>query len=174
MQNNWYVLTGAPSSGKTTVLQLLEKKGYHISYEWARIYIDRELKKGKTITEIRKDEFAFQKKILELKISFEKKLSKKRMLFMERGIPDSIAYMEMLGMKDETLFKKILKNCIYKKVFLMELLEYKVDYARTESQEQAYLLEELLQKSYEDLKIQVIKVPRMSAEERMNFILQNI
>ena len=95
--NNWYVITGAPSSGKTTTLKVLERKGYKVFYEWARIYIDQEMKKGRNLKEIRRDELAFQRKILDLKVKFEGKLPKKDLVFMERGIPDSTAYMEICG-----------------------------------------------------------------------------
>ncbi len=172
--DNWYVLTGAPSSGKTTTLKALEKKGYKVFYEWARIYIDDEMRKGRTLKEIRKDELSFQRKILELKVNFEKKLPKKDLVFMERGIPDSTAYMQMCGIKNDKALAKELKNCSYKKVFLMELLKYDADYARTESQEEAQLLEKLLEKSYTDLDIEVVRVPKMSVSKRVKFILDNL
>lgn len=172
--NNWYVLTGAPSSGKTTTLKALEKKGYKVFYEWARVYIDEEMKKGRTLKEIRKDELAFQRKILKLKVDFEKKLSKKKLVFMERGIPDSTAYMEMCGTKNDNYLIKALKKCNYKKIFLLELLKYELDYARTESQEEAQLLEKLLEKSYTDLGIKVIRVPKMSVSKRVKFIIDNL
>ncbi|MBI2027991.1 MAG: ATP-binding protein [Candidatus Levybacteria bacterium] len=174
MKNNWYVLTGAPSSGKTTTLKALEKKGYKVFYEWARIYIDQELKKGKTLKEIRADEREFQRKILRLKIDFEKKLNPKELLFMERGIPDSTAYMKMLGIENDKDLKDALKNCNYKRVFLVELIKYELDYARTESQEEAMLIDSLLEKSYTDLGIEVIRVPKMSVEKRVDFILNNL
>ncbi len=172
--NNWYVITGAPSSGKTTTLEALKKKGYKVFYEWARIYIDEEMRKGRTLKEIRKNELSFQRKILKLKVDFEKKLPKKDLVFMERGIPDSTAYMQMCGIKNDKDLARTLKNCFYKKVFLMELLKYELDYARTESQEEAQLLEKLLEKSYTDLGIIVIRVPKMSVEKRVKFILDNL
>lgn len=172
--NNWYVFTGAPSSGKTTTLEALKKKGYKVFYEWARIYIDKEIKKGRTLKEIRKDELEFQRKILKLKVKFEKKLPKKDLVFMERGIPDSTAYMEMCGMKNDNHLLRALKKCNYKKVFLLELLKYELDYARTESQEEAQLLEKLLEKSYTDIGINVIRVPKMSVSKRVKFILSNL
>lgn len=172
--NNWYVLTGAPSSGKTTTLEALKKKGYKVFYEWARIYIDDEIKKGRTLKEIRKDELEFQRKILDLKVKFEKKLPKKDLVFMERGIPDSTAYMEMCGAKNDNHLIKALKKCTYKKVFLLELLKYELDYARTESEEEARLIDSLLEKSYTDIGIKVIRVPKMSVEKRVQFILDNL
>lgn len=174
MKNNWHVITGGPCSGKTTLLEYLEKKGISVYYEWARIYIDTEMKKGKTLKDIRKNEYDFQKKVLELKINFEKKLPKKKVLFMERGIPDSTAYMQLCrGIKSKSL-KQALKNCYYKKVFLLELLNYELDYARTESQEEAKMLEYLLEKSYTDFGITVIRVPKMSVRKRADFILNNL
>lgn len=172
--NNWYVLTGAPSSGKTTTLKELEKKGYKVFYEWARIFIDQELKKGKTLKEIRADEREFQRKILKLKTDFEKKLNPKELLFMERGIPDSTAYMKMLGVNNDKALSQALKKCYYKKVFLVELIKYEIDYARTESQEEAMVIDSLLEKSYADLGIQIIRVPKMSVEDRVKFIIGNL
>ncbi len=172
--NNWYVITGAPSSGKTTTLKLLEKKGYKVFYEWARIHIDQELKKGRTLKEIRSDEKEFQRKILKLKTNFEKKLNPKELLFMERGIPDSTAYMKMLGAENDKALKEALKNCYYKKVFLVELIKYEIDYARTESKEEALLIDSLLEKSYTDIGIEVTRVPKMSVEKRVEFIINNL
>lgn len=171
--NNWYVITGAPSSGKTSTLKYLKKKGYKVYFEWARIYIDQEMKKGKALSDIRKDELRFQKKVLKLKESFEKKLNPKKLLFMERGIPDSTAYMIWAGGIDPAL-KQALKKCSYRKVFLMDLIKFKKDYARTESQEEAVLLDELIEKSYTDLGIPVIRVPMLTAAKRAKFILDNL
>ncbi|MGE5042476.1 MAG: AAA family ATPase [Candidatus Levyibacteriota bacterium] len=172
--NNWYVVTGAPSSGKTTTLQALEEKGYKVYEEWARVYIDSEIKKGKTLKEIRKDEIQFQNKILRLKIDFEKTLNPDSTLFLDRGIPDSIAYMELCNVSPDPMLNKAAKKCCYKKVFLMELLEYEADYARTESQEEAMVLDGLLEQAYKNLGMEVIRVPKMPVKDRMRFIIKNL
>lgn len=173
VKNNWYVVTGAPSSGKTTTLKYLEKKGYKVYYEWARIYIDQEIKKGKTIDQIRKNEVLFQKKILELKVDFEKKLSPDDQIFMERGIPDTTAYMKWAKGMDSSI-KKIVKKSKYKKVYLMDILRFKKDYARTENEVEAFLLDKLIEKSYRDLGIEIVRVPNMTVAKRAKFILDNL
>ena len=66
--NNWYVLTGAPCSGKTTLIELLQEKGYQTVPELARVYIDEQLANGLTLEELRQDELAFQKKFCNLKL----------------------------------------------------------------------------------------------------------
>lgn len=173
-KNNWCVITGAPNSGKSTILKELEKQGYKAYEEWARVYIDSEMQKGKTIEEIRVNELEFQKKILKLKIDFEKTLNPSSLLFLDRGIPDSIAYMKLCGYGKDPILKKASKNCTYKKVFLMELIKYESDYARTESQEEALILDRLLEDAYKDLGMNVIRVPKMPVAERMSFIINNL
>ncbi|MCK5320027.1 ATP-binding protein [Candidatus Parcubacteria bacterium] len=173
--NNWYVITGAPHSGKTSVVELLEEKGYRVVYEAARIYIDQEIKKGRTIKEIRKNELEFQKGILDLKIDVEKNLPKDEVIFFDRAIPDSDAYYELCGLSFDKCLKKAISKCEYKKVFLFEFLPYKKDYARTESEEDQEKLQELLEKSYKKLKAPLVKVPKMkSKEDRLEFVLDNL
>ena len=163
--NNWYVVTGAPHAGKTSVIELLEKKGYRVVYETARIYIDKEIAKGGTIKEIRKNELEFQKGILDLKIDIEKNLPKDEVIFFDRAMPDSAAYYELYGLSDDKYLKEAIKKCKYKKVFLFDYLDYKKDYARIESKEEQKKLQELLEKSYKKFKIPLVKVPRMNSKE---------
>lgn len=175
MENNWYVITGGPCSGKTTTLGVIEKLGYHVEYETARFWIEQELKKGKTLEEMRQDEYLFQKKILELKIEYEKKFPKDELIFIERGIPDTTAYYQQsCGIKEDDLLKESLKKCHYKKVFLFELLDYQRDYARLENEQEAKILEKLLEEAYSSLGMEVIRVPKMSVQQRVEFILKQL
>ena len=172
--NNWYVITGAPSSGKTTIIKLLEKKGYKVLYEIARIFIDQELKKGKTINEIRKNESNFQRKILDFKINYESKLNPKEITFLDRAIPDSLAYYELVDVPKDKYLNMAVKKTSYKKIFLLEKLEFEKDYARTESKEEIKKLERLLEKHYKNLYFPIVKVPKMSVAKRVKFILDNL
>ena len=64
MQTNWCVITGGPSSGKTTVVQALQDLGYKTTIEAARHYIDLQRINGKSIDEVRENQRNFQHKIL--------------------------------------------------------------------------------------------------------------
>lgn len=173
-KNNWYVITGGPSAGKTTVLLSLKQRGYKIVHEAARIYIDQQIAKGKTIEEIRADEGDFQKKILDLKVTAEKQLPKDELIILDRGIPDSIAYYEYAGLstKDPYL-KETVKNCGYKKIFLLELLDLEEDYARTDVKD-SKLIHDLLEKYYKKEGFAVINVPKMPVPDRVDFIVKNL
>ena len=173
-QKNWYVLTGGPSAGKTTLLQFLEKKGYRVQHESARIYFDQQLALGKSMQEIRADEATFQRIVLEMKINFENKLPQDQLILLDRGIPDSIAYYEIAGLSTTDHFlQNAVNNSSYKKVFLLELLPFEEDYARTDAKD-ADRIQALLLKYYKEAGFSVIDVPVMPIEERANFILNHL
>lgn len=172
--NNWYVLTGAPSSGKTTIIKLLEEKGYVVQHELARFYIDQEMKLGKTLQEIRKNEKIFQDNILNLKIEAEKKHKKENIVFFDRGIPDTLAYYKLLHISQDNFLKKTLRKSQYRKIFLFESLPYIKDYARIETPEESLRIEKLLEKSYRLLNMDILKVPALSIDQRVKFILNNL
>ncbi|MFA6383296.1 MAG: ATP-binding protein [Parcubacteria group bacterium] len=174
-KNNWYVITGAPSSGKTTLIKQLEEKGYYVIHEVAREYIDKEMAKGKTIEEIRKNERHFQDEVLKMKIDLEKKLSKNKIIFFDRGIPDSLAYYKLYGWKVSQDLQKAVDECWYKKIFLLDFYDFKKDYARTESREQQVKIHDLMEKTYRETKIPLEIIPKMEIKEhRAKHILKNL
>jgi len=174
MPNKWYVVTGGPHSGKTKCLKILSEMGYRTLPEAARVYIDDELVKGRTIEEIRKNERAFQNAVLKMKEDIEKKMPKREVIIFDRGIPDTMAYFRAYGWSTARI-KKIMKGSRYRKVFLLEMYGYKKDYARTESAEQAKKIHDLLKQAYEELGIPVVEVPNAKqVEKKAEFILQHL
>lgn len=170
---NWYVITGGPSSGKTTVLKELAKLGYLVYPESARVIIDNEMKKGKTIEEIRGNEAAFQKEVFKMNLKREKKAPKDQIVFFDRAIPDSIAYYQICGLNP----KEVLKFCQkkrYRKIFFFEQLPFEKDYARVEDSKTVKNLNKLLKESYKKLGYKVINIPAMPVKERIQKILSEI
>jgi predicted ATPase len=174
VKNSWYVLTGGPGSGKTTILLELEKMGHNVVNEAARVVIDEEMAKGLSIEQIRADEKSFQKKVLDKKLDTEKKLDKDKLTFFDRGMHDTVAYLELINNEVSEELRKLIHKSKYKKVFLLEPLPYQKDYARIEDREQVARLNELLYNAYHKARIPVIKVPENGIEERVKFILDNL
>lgn len=173
VMKNWYVITGGPSSGKTATVKALEQKGYKVVPESARIFIDQEIAKGKTLEEIRIDEIGFQRKVFKMKIELENKTPKDKIVFFDRGLPDSIAYYKAYD-ADATEIMDLCKNRRYNKIFFLEQLPLKKDYARVEDETVAKKISMLLKKAYLDLGYDVIIVPVISVQERVNMILSKI
>ena len=170
---NWYVITGAPCSGKTAVIQGLERKGFAVVHEVARAYIDDELKKGRGIDAVKADIHAFERRILNKKIEIERSLAVDSVVFLDRAVADSIAYYRFSGLDPgEVLVKS--RTYRYKKIFLFERLLFEKDPVRSEDENMAAELEMLLIESYRALGYSPVRVPLLPVGERVDFILKRI
>ena len=170
---HWYVITGAPCSGKTAVINRLEQKGYAVVHEVARAYIDAELAKGKTLEDIKADEWAFERHILMAKIKLEARLKRTDIIFFDRAVPDSIAYYNLCGL-DATEPRQKSLAIRYRKIFLLERLAFLTDPVRSEDETTADLLGHLIEESYQSLGYDLIHVPVGSVENRTQFILTRL
>jgi predicted ATPase len=165
------VITGAPCSGKTAVIQMLEQRGYKVVHEVARAYIDNELTRGKTLPEIKADEWAFEHHILMEKVRIESRLNKDEIIFFDRGVPDSIAYYKLNRLDDTEPFQKS-GEVRYQNVFLFERLRFLTDPVRSEDEKTALRLNRLIEESYQSLGYDIIYVPLLSIEERTALVLE--
>lgn len=169
----WYVITGGPSSGKTTIIKKLKNLGYIVYPEAARVLIDKERRAGKKLREIRKNEGEFQREVLKAKIKIEKYAPRDKIVFFDRAIPDSIAYYQMCGLDQ----KEVLKFCerkSYKKIFFLGQLPIKQDYARIEDDKTIKTLNKSLKISYKKLGYNIIDIPIASIRKRVELILKDI
>jgi len=173
-QANWYVITGGPSSGKTTTVNILKTRGYKTTIEHARHYIDTQRVTGKTVKEIRKNRVEFQHGILDMQIAQEQELAPAETVFLDRAIPDAMAYYRFLNLPEDKKLQDALVKAAYKKVFILDPLPLERDYARTEDEAAQKKIHTLLTDVYKSLGFPVIKVPVLAPEERVDFILKNL
>ena len=173
-QTNWYVITGGPSSGKTTTVNILKERGYITTMEHARHFLDTQRLKGKTIEEVRKNQKGFQLAVLEAQIKQEKEIEPNLLVFLDRAIPDALAYYRFLKLKPDPKLTVALKTVSYKKIFIMDCLPLKNDYARIENAAAQKEIHALITEVYESLSFDVVHVPTIAAEYRVDFILENL
>ena len=173
-QNNWYVITGGPGSGKTTTVNLLSARGYTTTIEHARHYIDSQRQNGKTVEEIRKHQEDFQMHVLEMQIAQEAALSPDELVFLDRAIPDALAYYRFLNLPVSQKLMDALEKVNYKKVFVLDILPLVQDYARREDEAAQKKIHQLLIEVYESLGLPVVHVPVLPQEERVQFILAHL
>jgi predicted ATPase len=173
-QTNWYVITGGPGSGKTTTVNLLKNKGYTTTIENARHYIDTLRVNGKTVEEIRKNQIEFQQKILDLQLEEERSHPLEQIIFLDRAIPDALAYYRFLNIPEDDKLSDAIKNACYKKIFILDPLPLVNDYARTENATDQKKIHLLITEVYTSLGYPIIHVPVLAPEARVNYILKNI
>lgn len=174
MENNWYVITGAPCSGKTTLLDELRRMGYTVVPEAAREIIDEDLAQGKSLESIRRDVLAFQRRIIARKQQIKKTLSPSDTIFFDRGLPDSRAFLAHHGIPEPEDVAKELDGSLYKKVFILEPLPYASDYARTEEADEQKSLHKTHIETYKSLGYVPVMVPVMPVPERAAYVLDRL
>jgi predicted ATPase len=174
MENNWYVISGGPGTGKTTLIKLLEARGYATIPEMARHCIDEQLALGKTMQDIGQNQLAFQQEIVEHQLTAERNAPKDRVTFFDRGIPDSLAYYRYNHLPEDEVIQRALAGCSYKKVFLLDPLPLVSDYARQETERQQRELCALIQDVYMHLPFPIVHVPVLPVDERVAFILKHV
>ena len=172
-QTNWHVITGASSSGKTTLIDQLASKGFRTFPEAGRQYFERELAKGRTIDEIRKDRAAMTREIYDLWLLCNEGLRSADVTFLDRGLPDALSFYRFAGMDPN----EILSDCFqhrYASVFILDRLPYQQDGIRGGDDTSAAYFDIWMERDYSALGYKIIRVPVLPPEERLEFVLEKL
>lgn len=173
--NNWYVISGAPSSGKTTIINALQERGFSTVPEVATAVIEREMKKGRTLEDIRLSDKAWlQKQIIDLQLDLQKDLNPQETLFLDRGIPDIFAFYAFYQLPINDYLTNAYRSAEYKKVFLFDRLPLEKNHVRIENEDDLRKLDRLHEEAYKKLKLPYLRVPTLPINERVDFILENL
>jgi len=170
IQTNWHVITGAPCSGKTTLIDQLASRGFQTAPEAARLYFSSEMAKGRTIAEALENVPARQRGIVDTQVSTEGGLRPLDVVFLDRGVPDSLAFNRAYGLDPND----ILLDCLhhrYASVFLLAPLPFRQDGARDGDAAEVGYLDAWLARDYTALGYRVLRAPAVSPQERLAFVL---
>lgn len=167
------MLTGGPCAGKTTTIDELARRQYPILAEPARLIIDEKLAAGKTINEIVGDA-DWLPSVVRRAYEQERLVPRDQQFFFDRAMPDSLAYYKLAERPVDDFFAAALDEIRYRKVFLLDLVAYETDHARSETPEEAQALHTLIREAYEGLGYEILAVPVMPLSERVDFILARL
>jgi predicted ATPase len=172
VQTNWHVITGAICCGKTTLINFLADRGFQILPETSRGYIEGEVAKGRTLGEIFGSE-ADERANTEMQRKAEHGLRPTDLVFLDRALPDYLWFWRLLGMDPN----KLLVECFhhrYASVFILDQLPLQLDGARIEDEAYTAQLDEALVRDYSALGYEVVRVPVLSPEGRLEFVLEKL
>ena len=178
-----YALTGGPSSGKTSIINELEKRGEAVVQEAATDWIISKIESG--ILEPWKEE-SFVLDILRLQLEREEPwLSREGKVFVDRGIFDIYAFAMALGLagtktlaRVNNILNQIDLNQHYKAIFF--ILPHSEDFSilqtevRRENDQEAAKLEVAAYAIYCRHENFIVVPGGISPAERVDFILKKM
>ena len=173
VQTNWHVIAGAPSAGKSTLIEDLSNQGFNTAPEPARLYMDHEFAKGRTIQEIRKDRKKLQHTFLGLQLNLECQLDPDEFIFLDRGIPDQFTYCRIAGVNPNKFLDQIF-HFRYASVFILAPLPFKKDGYRDPEADIIDYFDEQITRDYLALGYHPIRVPVLSPAERLAFVMERL
>ncbi|CDF80170.1 ATPase, AAA family [Formosa agariphila KMM 3901] len=178
--NNFYVITGGPGVGKTTLLEALKKRNYNMVPEIARELIKEQQKDNGTALPW-KDKNLYKEMMFDRSIiSFEetdKNAKTEKPIFFDRGFIDAICYADIIDSEIDGRMKSYAAHWRYNKnVFLLPAWKkiYETDNERKQDWKEAVLTSEKMSKTYKSYGYRIIEVPKMSINKRADFILEFI
>ena len=177
MQKEIIVIIGGPGTGKTTIIDGLVENGYCCYPEISRqvtaqaqlqgieqLFLENPLLFSELLLEGRKKQF------------LDAHQEPHNIVFLDRGIPDVLAYMHYIGDSYPSFFDAACKEHIYSKIFILPPWEdiYVSDQERYENFEQAQLIHDHLVETYQNYGYKLIEVPKDTVDKRILFILDQI
>jgi len=180
INRNFYVITGGPSAGKTTLLEELRKRGYETVLEVARELI-REQQKSNGEALPWKNKHLYKKIMFDRSISsftyIDKKTNNQNLVFFDRGFLDTICYAGLIQSEISEQMKTYAKNWRYNEnIFILPPWQeiYETDSERKQDWNEAVLTYERMSETYKDYGYNVIEVPQGIISDRADFILDFI
>ncbi|QWG09230.1 AAA family ATPase [Flammeovirga kamogawensis] len=175
--SNFYVITGGPGVGKTTLLTELQNRNYSVVPEIARKLIkEQQENNGKALPW--KDQNLYKKVMFDRSVSSfeqtEEIVNGNEITFFDRGFLDTICYARLINSDVDEQMEIYAKNWRYNKhVFVLPPWKdiYKTDNERKQDWKEAVLTFEKMCETYANYGYNIIETPKLSVNERADFII---
>lgn len=171
----FFVITGGPGSGKSTLIDALEARGYARSIEAGRELIQDQVEIGGNALPWKNPAF-----FADLMLSWEMRSYRiarrsSGLVFFDRGVPDIAGYLRLMNLTVPAHVVKAAEIFRYnRKVFIAPPWPeiFVQDRERKQDFDESVRTYRAMALTYEDLGHKLIELPRVSVEERVAFVLK--
>lgn len=173
----FFVLTGGPGSGKSTLIEALRQAGYARSIEAGRSIIrDQVATDGRALPW--SDPLAFAELMLSWEIrSYRTAQDCSGPVFFDRGLPDVVGYLRLLGLPVPEHMHKAAATFRYNHTAFIAPPWREIfteDRERKQDFNEAVRTYQSMVETYTELGYELVEIPRAPLEERLSFILQHV
>lgn len=170
----WFVLSGPPGSGKTSLSLLLQDHNTVVVRDPARELLARDTGAGISVKESKRNYLQFQKRVLRHSIALLKNQDPFGKAVLDYGLAESLAFLKAarIGWDEEVL--RLTVTYRFRAILILEPLSLSVpqeiDPLRTESPQRRKVLFGLMREIYIEMGYEPIIVPVLPLAERLGFV----
>jgi predicted ATPase len=171
------VIAGGPGTGKTSLINHLKTSGF-LCYDEISRQVTLQARKDGIAQLFLTEPLLFSEKLLEGRTQQFLQAAKEseNIVFLDRGIPDVLAYMDHIGDAYPEHFVEACEKYKYDFIFILSPWQeiFTSDSERYESYEEAIEIHHHLLDTYKRFGYQLIDVPFGSLKNRSDFILESL
>jgi predicted ATPase len=173
--DRFFVLTGGPGSGKTSLVEALRQSGYYCTVEAGRAVIQDQTSIGGHALPW-DDRSLFAQLMLDREMrSYRAAQQQTGIVFFDRGVIDVLGYLRLLGQAiPEPMLKAAEKFCYNRRVFLAPPWEqiFHRDRERKQDFEEAVRTCDAMVTAYNQFGYELLELPQVPVEERRDFVIR--
>ncbi|NQX40345.1 Predicted ATPase [Pedobacter steynii] len=176
-RKNFFVITGGPGMGKTSLIEEMTKRGYTCVPETGRQIIIHQMNIKGIALPWKSPRLFGELMFRQAHEDFLTCGEQEQPVFFDRGIPDVIGYMELCRLQPGREMKGIAKNLRYHPfVFITPPWEeiYRNDTERKQTFAEAVETYEMMRHVYTKLGYDILEIPKISITERADFLVKTI
>lgn len=177
-RENFYIITGGPGVGKTTLINYLKTRGIGVVEEVARKIIRQQVDSNEDGLPWKNKERYLHLMIEESLKCYDRMVERNAPIcFFDRGIVDALCYAKIIGVEISPEMDRMAKDCQYnQKVFILPPWKdiYQTDQERKQSWEEAVYTYDRMKEVYLHYGYEVVDVPIDTVENRAHFLLKHL
>ena len=173
----FFVITGGPGSGKSALIEALQRSGHHTSVEAGRGIIHDQIAIGGNALPW-SDPLLFAEMMLSWEMrSYHMAERESGSVFFDRGVPDVLGYLRVLNLPAPDHMQRAADAFRYnRRVFIAPLWReiFRQDRERKQDFDEAIRTHHAMVATYTALRYDLVEIPRSPVEARARFILDNV